>query len=181
MVLGDCRVHTQSTRTGYSPAHTAKANCRSKKIGIVGHFGCTRSGICTQTLLKGNGEDVKVVQELMRHASISVTLNIYGQAITQTKRNAQRRVVSLLLDKNEQKLSTEAYRTLREVQNSGGDLQVVDKVGVPINDIFEHLDATIEEATPLYELCASVLRSAAPLLRLQNPNNELARSMLCDS
>jgi integrase len=56
------------------------------------------------TPLKGNGEDVKdvkVVQELMRHGNISVTLNIYAQAITQTKRDAQSRVVSLLLDKNE--------------------------------------------------------------------------------
>ena len=83
------------------------------------------------TLLKGNGEDVKVVQELMRHANISVTLNVYAQAITQTKRDAQSRVVSLLLDKNEEKPSTEAYRTVTDLQNSGGYLQVVDKVGVP--------------------------------------------------
>jgi hypothetical protein len=41
------------------------------------------------------------------------------------------RVVSLLLDKNEEKPSTEAYRTVTDLQNSGGDLQVVDKVGVP--------------------------------------------------
>jgi hypothetical protein len=86
---------------------------------------------CRRVLTKGNGEDLKVVQELMRHANISVTLNIYAQAITQTKRDAQSRVVSLLLDKNEEKTSTEAYRTLTDVQNSGGDLQVVDKVGVP--------------------------------------------------
>ena len=51
------------------------------------------------------------------------------QAIT--KRDAQSRVVSLLLDKNEEKPSTEAYRTVTDLQNSGGDLQVVDKVGVP--------------------------------------------------
>jgi hypothetical protein len=44
----------------------------------------------------------------MRHANISVTLNIYAQAITQSKRDAQSRVVSLLLDKNEEKTSTEA-------------------------------------------------------------------------
>jgi hypothetical protein len=30
-------------------------------------------------------------------------------------------------------------------------------VGVPISDFFEHLAVTISEATPLYELCASVL------------------------
>ena len=95
--------------------------------------------LCTQrhrrhtyaTLLKGNGEDVKVVQELMRHANISVTLNVYAQTITQTKRDAQSRVVSLSLDKNDEKPSTEAYRTVTDLQNSGGDLQVVDKVGVP--------------------------------------------------
>ena len=32
-------------------------------------------------------------------------------------------------------------------------------VGVPIPDRFEHLAATIAEATPLYELCASVLEA----------------------
>jgi hypothetical protein len=85
----------------------------------------------TRRSSKGTAKDVKVVQELMRHANISVTLNIYAQAITQTKRDAQSRVVSLLLDKNEEKPSTEAYRTLTDVQNSGGDSQVVDKVGVP--------------------------------------------------
>jgi len=74
---------------------------------------------------------VKVVQELMRHANISVTLNIYAQAITQSKRDAQSRVASLLLDKNEEKTGTEAYRTVTALQNSGGDLQVVDKGGVP--------------------------------------------------
>jgi hypothetical protein len=30
-------------------------------------------------------------------------------------------------------------------------------VGVPDHAIFEHLSATIAAATPLYELCASVL------------------------
>ena len=53
--------------------------------------------------LKGNGEDVNVVQELMPLANISVTLNVYAQAITQTKRDAQSRVVSLWVDKNEEK------------------------------------------------------------------------------
>ena len=47
------------------------------------------------------------VQELMRHANISVTLNVYAQAITQTKRDAQSRVVSLLLDKNDEKTGSE--------------------------------------------------------------------------
>jgi hypothetical protein len=78
---------------------------------------------------KGNGKDVQVVQELMRHAN--VTLHTYVQAITQSKRDAQSRVVSLLLDKNEEKPSTEAYRTVTDLQNSGGDWQFVEKIGVP--------------------------------------------------
>jgi hypothetical protein len=71
------------------------------------------------------------VQELIRHANILVTLNIYAQAITQTKRDAQTRVVCLLLDKHEEKPSTEVYGTVTNLQNSGGELQIVDKVGVP--------------------------------------------------
>jgi integrase len=117
----------------YWPGSLYKAHLEpaAKEIGIVGHFGWHTFRHTYATLLKGNGEDVKVVQELMRHANISVTLNVYAQAITQTKRDAQSRVVSLLLDKNEEKPSTEAYRTVTDLQNSGGDLQVVDKVGVP--------------------------------------------------
>ena len=74
---------------------------------------------------------MNIVQELIRHANISVTLNIYAPAIAQTERGAQSRVVSLLLDENEEKTSTEASRTVTDLQPSGGDLQVVEKVGVP--------------------------------------------------
>ena len=117
----------------YWPGSLYKAHLEpaAKEVGIVGHFGWHTFRHTYATLLKGNGEDVKVVQELMRHANISVTLNVYAQAITQTKRDAQSRVVSLLLDKNGEKPSTEAYRTVTDLQKSGGDLQVVDKVGVP--------------------------------------------------
>jgi len=124
--------------SGGQVRYKARLEPAAKAIGIVGHFGWHTFRHTYATLLKGNGEDVKVVQELMRHANISVTLNVYAQAITQTKRDAQSRVVSLLLDKNEEKPSTEAYRTLTDVQNSGGDLQVVDKVGVADGRILNH-------------------------------------------
>ena len=52
------------------------------------------------TLLKANGEDVKTVQELLRHANSLVTMNLYAQAVTQAKRQAQSRLVSMLLDDN---------------------------------------------------------------------------------
>jgi hypothetical protein len=44
-----------------------------------------------------NGENVKVVQELMRHASSRFTLEVYTQAKTQVKRDAQQRIVDLVL------------------------------------------------------------------------------------
>ncbi len=49
---------------------------------------------------KANGEDVKVVQELMRHANISTKMNIYTKALNSAKREAQSRVVDVLLDRS---------------------------------------------------------------------------------
>jgi len=49
------------------------------------------------TLLIANGENVKVVQELMRHASTRFTIEIYTQARIEAKRQAQQRVVQAIL------------------------------------------------------------------------------------
>ena len=48
------------------------------------------------TMLVSNGENVKVIQELMRHASSRSTLEIYSQARTADKRAAQQRVVQMI-------------------------------------------------------------------------------------
>ena len=40
---------------------------------------------------------IGVQRELMRHASIQTTINVYGKAMTDTKRQAHRRVVELVL------------------------------------------------------------------------------------
>jgi integrase len=48
------------------------------------------------TLLIANGENVKVVQELMRHASSRFTLETYSQACLIAKREAQRRLVEAI-------------------------------------------------------------------------------------
>lgn len=48
------------------------------------------------TLLIANGENIKVVQELMRHGSARITVEIYSQAITNVKRKAQRRIVRMI-------------------------------------------------------------------------------------
>lgn len=48
------------------------------------------------TLLQANREDVKVVQELLRHGSSKVTLDVYSQAQMPAKREAQRKVVEMM-------------------------------------------------------------------------------------
>jgi hypothetical protein len=49
--------------------------------------------------LKANGEDIKVVQELLRHANSRTTLDIYTQALTPAKREAQTKIANLILPK----------------------------------------------------------------------------------
>jgi site-specific recombinase XerD len=49
------------------------------------------------TMLIANGENVKVVQELMRHANSRTTLEVYTQARFRAKREAQQRLVELIL------------------------------------------------------------------------------------
>ena len=48
------------------------------------------------TLLRQNGNDPKVVQDLLRHASYSITANIYDAAVSDEKRNAHRGVLRLV-------------------------------------------------------------------------------------
>ena len=51
------------------------------------------------TLLKGNGEDVKRVQESLRHADSKVTLDTYTQGLMPVKKAAQRKVFEAVVPK----------------------------------------------------------------------------------
>jgi len=51
------------------------------------------------SVLKANGEDVKVVQELLRHSTARMTLDTYTQALSPDKRAAQSKVVSMVRPK----------------------------------------------------------------------------------
>ena len=51
------------------------------------------------SVLKANGEDVKVVQELLRHSTARMTLDTYTQALSPHKRAAQSKVVSMIRPK----------------------------------------------------------------------------------
>lgn len=49
------------------------------------------------TLMKANGEDLKTIQEMLRHATFKVTADVYTQAITPAKREAHNKVVRQLI------------------------------------------------------------------------------------
>lgn len=68
----------------------------AKRIGITKRIGWHSFRRTFATLLKGSGEDVKTTQELMRHASSRVTLDVYAQALTPAKRAAHLKVVEMI-------------------------------------------------------------------------------------
>ena len=61
----------------------------AKAIGIHKKIGWHTFRHSFGTLLKANGEDVKTVQELLRHANSRITLDVYTQAVNSNKRAAQ--------------------------------------------------------------------------------------------
>ncbi len=68
----------------------------ARNVGIKKRIGWHTFRRTYSSILQDNGEDVKVVQELLRHASTKVTLDVYAQALTPTKRAAQRKVVKMI-------------------------------------------------------------------------------------
>jgi hypothetical protein len=51
------------------------------------------------SVLRANGEDVKVVQELLRHSTAKMTVDTYTQALSPQKRAAQSKVVGMIRPK----------------------------------------------------------------------------------
>jgi integrase len=68
----------------------------ARRLGITKRIGWHTFRRTYSSILKDNGEDVKVVQELLRHASTKITLDVYAQALTPAKRAAQRKVVEMI-------------------------------------------------------------------------------------
>jgi integrase len=67
----------------------------AKRLGITKRIGWHSFRRTFATLL-GGSEDVKTMQELMRHANSKLTLDPYAQALTPAKRAAHRRLVGLI-------------------------------------------------------------------------------------
>ncbi len=81
-------------------------------------------------MLHANGEDVKVVQELLRHGSAKITMDVYAQAVTKAKRTAQNRVVACLRTREGglmEKLCPQSVPAL-ELAN---DVKLLKRFGVP--------------------------------------------------
>jgi integrase len=84
---------------GKQPVSLAKLmRCRiqpvASAVGITKKIGWHTLRHTFATLLHHNGEGIKVVQELLRHSSSRITMDVYAQAIDWEKRRAQSRVVS---------------------------------------------------------------------------------------
>jgi integrase len=69
----------------------------ARKAGINKNIGWHTFRHSFGTLLKANGEDVKTVQELLRHANSRITLDVYTQAVNSHKRAAQSKVVRMMV------------------------------------------------------------------------------------
>jgi len=93
-------------RQPYWPENLMKRGIRpaAKRAGIVKHISWHTFRRTFSTLLKANGEDIKTVQELLRHANSRITLDIYTQAITPAKRAAQSKVVEMIVRKTKEQV-----------------------------------------------------------------------------
>jgi integrase len=65
----------------------------AQRAGIQKRIGFHTLRHSFATILRANREDVKTAQELLRHANSRITLDIYSQAISSIKLEAQRKVV----------------------------------------------------------------------------------------
>jgi site-specific recombinase XerD len=85
----------------------------ARKAGINKNIGWHTFRHSFGTLLKGNGEDVKTVQELFRHANSRITLDVYTQAVNSNKRAAQQQVVKMMVSDVGQKREEKYPQTLQ--------------------------------------------------------------------
>ena len=88
----------------YWPENLLRGHIRpaAERAGIKAHIGWHSFRRTLATLLQSNGATVKVTQELLRHASSKLTMDVYAQAQTPAKRAAQSRVVEMIARGNQQ-------------------------------------------------------------------------------
>ena len=80
---------------GFSSAQPRERECDLP--GGVHAFRPRNSRHSHSTLLHALGVDLKVQQELLRHADVRTTMNIYTQAVPKALREANSKIVRLVL------------------------------------------------------------------------------------
>jgi integrase len=104
---------TMRGKQPYWPDNLMKRHIQpvAKAIGIHKNIGWHTFRHSFGTLLKANGEDVKTVQELLRHANSRITLDVYTQAVNSNKRAAQSKVVRMMVSDVGQKVEEKYPQT----------------------------------------------------------------------
>jgi integrase-like protein len=74
-----------------------QATCAGRICCGIGRIGWHTFRHTFRTLLDETGAPMKVQQELIRHADIRTTMNVYGKAMDESKRAAHGKVVRLVL------------------------------------------------------------------------------------
>jgi integrase len=103
-------------------ANTLVANhlrVAAAKAGIIGPVGWHTFRRSISGWLIDNDENVKVTQELMRHAQSKTTLDLYAKAATPSKRRAHQRIVDGLLAVANQSTTLNSAAVQVELANLG--------------------------------------------------------------
>jgi integrase len=105
----------------YWPTSAMERHIRpaASRAGITKRIGWHVFRHSYATLLKYHGADVKVVQELLRHANSRTTLDVYTQAVTPAKREAQSKIVQMFRATSVHHLDPSGPTLLREMTASG--------------------------------------------------------------
>ena len=80
-------------KSSWRPSICRPALARAQVTGKIVGWHTFRHSLATN--LRSLGVDIKVAQELLRHANSRITLDVYTRAISATKREANNRVMEM--------------------------------------------------------------------------------------